>query len=74
MENASLFYGHLEYFVAIWQCCGNLLNFPSFWYIVSRKIWQPCAVTRGREQRQKSETSLFRDYQEKRHSYSISLS
>jgi hypothetical protein len=43
------------YFMVIWnilqsfgifyekfgKCCGNLVYFPSFWYIVSRKIWQP---------------------------------
>jgi hypothetical protein len=41
MENAGIFYGHLEYFMAIWQCCGIWVYFPSFWFIVSRKIWQP---------------------------------
>jgi hypothetical protein len=29
MEDVSIFYGHLVYF-------------PPFWYVVPRKIWQPC--------------------------------
>jgi hypothetical protein len=29
------FYGHLVYFVVI------LVYFPRFWYVVTRKIWQP---------------------------------
>jgi hypothetical protein len=48
MENACMFYGHLEYFRAIWCTLwtfGNVVviwyMFPRFWYIVSRKIWQP---------------------------------
>jgi hypothetical protein len=24
--------------------CGNLVYFPPFWYILPRKIWQPCPV------------------------------
>jgi hypothetical protein len=53
MENAGILYGHLEYFtvnlvyfMAIWLCCGYLVYFPSFWYIVSRKIWQPCCANK----------------------------
>jgi hypothetical protein len=41
-------YGTLKYITAIWHILwpfGNLVViwhiFPSFWYIVSRKIWQP---------------------------------
>jgi hypothetical protein len=30
-------YGHLVYFLVIWYI------FPRCWYIVPRKIWQPCA-------------------------------
>jgi hypothetical protein len=43
MENAGIFYGHLEYFLVIWYMLwpfGSL----SFCYIVSRKIWQPWTV------------------------------
>jgi hypothetical protein len=48
MESVGIFYGHLEYFTAIcyvlWPF-GNVVViwhiFPPFWYIVSRKIWQP---------------------------------
>jgi hypothetical protein len=34
----GLFYGHLVQFVVIWY-----LFYP-FWYVVLRKIWQPCAM------------------------------
>jgi hypothetical protein len=52
IENADIFYGRLkyftvfwEYFMAIWQCCGNLVYFCPFWYFTSQKIWQPfCRV------------------------------
>jgi hypothetical protein len=43
MENVGIFYGRLEYFMVVWKCSGNLVYFRPFWYIVSRKIWQPCA-------------------------------
>jgi hypothetical protein len=33
-----IFYGHLVHFVDIWYV------FPRFWYVVPRKIWQPCSV------------------------------
>jgi hypothetical protein len=29
--------------------CGNLEHFPPFWYVLSRKIWQPWI---GREKKQ----------------------
>jgi hypothetical protein len=35
-------YVHLVCFMVIWELCGNLVYFPPFWHIVSRKIWQPC--------------------------------
>jgi hypothetical protein len=46
---AGIFYGHLEYFTVICNISwpfGNIVviwyrYFPAFWYIVSRKIWQP---------------------------------
>jgi hypothetical protein len=51
MENLSLFYDHLVYFMAIgnilWPFgifCGNLVYFGTFWYFGPRKIWQPCLV------------------------------
>jgi hypothetical protein len=34
----DIFYGHLVYIF-----CGNLVYFSSFWYVVPREIWQPCA-------------------------------
>jgi hypothetical protein len=49
MEDVSIFYGHLFNFTDIWYTlwtygifCGNLVFFPPFWYVVPRKIWQPC--------------------------------
>jgi hypothetical protein len=49
IENVGIFYGHLQYFTAIWNILwplgnvmnGNLVYFSPFWYIVSRKIRQP---------------------------------
>jgi hypothetical protein len=48
MENIGIVYGHLRYITAFWYILwsfGNLgviwYMFPLFWYIVSRKIWQP---------------------------------
>jgi hypothetical protein len=45
----DIFCGYLEHFTEIWDILwqfGNLLTifdiFPLFWYIVPRKIWQPC--------------------------------
>jgi hypothetical protein len=32
----GIFYGHFVYFVVI------LAYFYAFWYVVPRKIWQPC--------------------------------
>jgi hypothetical protein len=41
-------FSHFEYFTALWNihwAFGNLVAIwyilPPFWYIVSRKIWQP---------------------------------
>jgi hypothetical protein len=48
METAGMFNGHSEYFKVIWYILwpfGNVVViwyiFPHFWYIASRKIWQP---------------------------------
>jgi hypothetical protein len=47
-ENVDIFYGRLEYFTVIGDIvgpfatfCDNLVHVFRFWYIVSRKIWQP---------------------------------
>jgi hypothetical protein len=37
-----LFYGLLVYFVDIWWILRLFGIFPPFWYVVPRKIWQPC--------------------------------
>jgi hypothetical protein len=50
VDNVGIFYAHLEYiasnwyryFMGTWQLSGNLVYSPTFWYIVSRIIWQPC--------------------------------
>jgi hypothetical protein len=35
-------------FLVIWQWSDNLVYFSSLWYIVQRKIWQPCIGVRWR--------------------------
>jgi hypothetical protein len=40
----GIIYGRLENLFY-----DNLVYFPPFWYIVSRKIWQPWAEANGRE-------------------------
>jgi hypothetical protein len=49
VENVYIFYGHLEYFMEIWDIlrqfctfCIHLVHFFRVWYHVPRKIWQPC--------------------------------
>jgi hypothetical protein len=37
----GIFYGHLVYFMAIWYILWQFGIFLPFWYIVSRKNWQP---------------------------------
>jgi hypothetical protein len=52
MENGGTFYDHLVYFTIIWNVLWpfgtfyrHLVNFFfPFWYVVLRKIWQPCFV------------------------------
>jgi hypothetical protein len=48
MENVSIFYDQLEYFMAIWHnlcqfgiVCGHLVYFYHFGIFGPRKIWQP---------------------------------
>jgi hypothetical protein len=47
MEDVSIFYGQLVIFLPTGKVYGQLLyfmvNFFTFWYVVSRKIWQPCS-------------------------------
>jgi hypothetical protein len=46
LQPFDILYGHLVYFTAIlWSFCmfnGYLVHFSPFWYVVARKIWQPC--------------------------------
>jgi hypothetical protein len=64
MQNIGIFYGNMEYILAIWYIIWPFGNLVVFWYIspflvyfVSRKIWQPCckvpagekAVSQSRE-------------------------
>jgi hypothetical protein len=51
IKDVSIFYDHLVYFTAfgyiLWQYgifYGCLECFPPFWYVVPRKIWQPCLL------------------------------
>jgi hypothetical protein len=37
----GIYYFHLVYSMVIWKFYCNLVCFSTFWYIVSRKIWQP---------------------------------
>jgi hypothetical protein len=46
----GLFFGHLVYFTAIWYIFWSfwyilwlLAIFLPLWYVVPRKIWQPCS-------------------------------
>jgi hypothetical protein len=34
--------GYLVYFMALWYILWSFGIFSPFWYIVERKIWQPC--------------------------------
>jgi hypothetical protein len=49
MEDVGIFYVHLVNFLANWHFwwqfgtfCHLLVHFYPFWYLVPRKIWQPC--------------------------------
>jgi hypothetical protein len=49
LENVALFYGHLEYYMDIWDILwpfgtywAHLVHFFLFWYHAPWKIWQPC--------------------------------
>jgi hypothetical protein len=41
LKNLCYINGHLVYFIANRCICGYLVHF-TFWYILPRKIWQPC--------------------------------
>jgi hypothetical protein len=41
MDDVGIFYSHLVYFVAILSIFLKFDVFSPFWYVVSRKIWQP---------------------------------
>jgi hypothetical protein len=49
MKDIGLFYGHLVYFWPFGIFYGYLVHFMitwcffPFWYVVPRKIWQPCS-------------------------------
>jgi hypothetical protein len=40
----GIFDRHLGYFMTIWYIVCSFVLFVRFWYIVSRKIWQPCSA------------------------------
>jgi hypothetical protein len=41
----GIFCGHLVYFVTIWYISRAFGTFSPFWYVIPRKIWQPCFQT-----------------------------
>jgi hypothetical protein len=41
LRRFAIFYGHLVHFIAIWYILWSFGIFPRFWYVLSRKIWQP---------------------------------
>jgi hypothetical protein len=50
-------YGHSQHLTAIWYILlpygifwDRLVHFPPFWYVVPRKIWQPCSKCRWQRQ------------------------
>jgi hypothetical protein len=56
IKDVGIFYGRLVYFTAIcyilWSLgisYGYLVYFSLFWYVVSGKIWQPCAAVSCRQ-------------------------
>jgi hypothetical protein len=46
MEDVGIFYGHLVYFVVILYILWLFGIFLPFWYVVPRKVWQPCTKAR----------------------------
>jgi hypothetical protein len=47
----GVFYGHLIFSVPFWYIlwtvgtfCSHFDVFSAFWFVVPRKIWQPCCV------------------------------
>jgi hypothetical protein len=55
LRQFGIYYCHWVYFMAIRSFSGSLVFFPRFgifppfWYIMSRKIWQPCLLNLSRE-------------------------
>jgi hypothetical protein len=62
MGDVCIFYGHWFYFTAIWHIlwpfgrfCGHFgIMISPFWYVVPRKIWQPCEEQKSDGWRQSS--------------------
>jgi hypothetical protein len=51
MEDFGVNYVHLVYFTAVWNILrpfgifyGYLVDFSPFWFVVPRKLWQPCSL------------------------------
>jgi hypothetical protein len=45
MEDVGILNGHFVCFKATWYMFFPLWYFFLFWYVVPRKIWQPCSET-----------------------------
>jgi hypothetical protein len=55
MQDIGIFYDHVVYFMEIWYTLwpfckffGYLVRLFPCWYVVPRKIWQPCLRHVGR--------------------------
>jgi hypothetical protein len=65
MERFGIVFVYLDYIMAIWYILwpfGKLVAIwyiPPFWYIVSRKIWQPCTKIQ-REERGKYVSAIYK--------------
>jgi hypothetical protein len=67
MEDVGLFYGHSVHFTSIWYILWPLGihilwlfgTFPPFWYVVPRKIWQPCSVRLSRNLSKRDERTVY---------------
>jgi hypothetical protein len=51
MEDVSMFNAHLVYFQPSATFCDRLVYFSPFWFVVPRKIWQPCSAMEEKMER-----------------------
>jgi hypothetical protein len=58
--------GYLVYFVVIWSILWLFGVFFPFWYLVPRKIWQPCSERGGRVRMQSKKVGRSNSFQDTR--------